>query len=414
MRRLYTLCLYLLIPYIILRLFWKGRRLPAYRKRIGERFALCEIPQADVWVHAVSLGEAVAAAPLIEALLTKQWRVIVTTMTPTGSQYVKTRFGARVSHQYIPYDFPQAMRRFFRKSNVRMGIIMETELWPNVIYEAKRAKVPLMLANARLSPRAFEQYRRVAYLFKPLLNQLTVIWAQSEDDAKRFMALGASATIVQMYGNMKFDVSISPAVEVPKARAWGTCRMVLIAASTHANEEAQLLSRLKALKDSIPSLLLLIAPRHPERFQEVYHASQSQGFQTGLRSQPNTIDENCDVIVIDAMGELLSFYRQSDYAFVGGSLVPIGGHNVLEPIALGVPVLCGPYMQNSKAVCDELCAHQAMILAEDADALIAALLALHNDPLRRTEQIANATAVLMANQGTIARYMQRIESMMLF
>ena len=415
MRRLYTFLLYLLIPFFLFRLYWKARRLPAYRERISERFAVCKMPQADIFVHAVSLGEAVAAAPLIEALLAKHWRVLVTTMTPTGSKYVTSRFGQLVSHQYIPYDFPWALRRFFKKTNVRMGIIMETELWPNVIYTANRASVPLLLANARLSLPAFKQYLRMAFFFKPLLNQLTVIWAQSEDDAERFRALGASPDRIQMCGNIKFDISIPSARGViPSAQImeWGPSRTILIAASTHDNEEMQLLQCAKTLKTSIPNLLLLIVPRHPERFEAVYRLSQAAGFQTGLRSQPSSINADTEVVIIDSMGELLNFYRQSDYAFVGGSLVPIGGHNVLEPIALGVPVFCGPHMQNSKAVCDALCSADALIMVKNIDALAKAILALHTDPVRLEKQIANASAVLRANQGTVARYMEKIEAML--
>ena len=361
----------------------------------------------------MSLGEVVAATPLIDALLDKQWRVLVTTMTPTGSDQVIKRFGERVVHQYVPYDLPWPLRRFFRTFNPRIGVIMETELWPNIIHQAKRQKVHLLLTNARLSDKAFKQYEKVAFLFKPVLNQLTAILAQSGEDAERFIALGAAINLVQVMGNMKFDVKLQVSVnnECQQLKEkWGDERVVVIAASTHDDEEKQLLSRLNTLKAAIPQVVLLFAARHPERFQEVYKLSVAQGFSTGLRSQPATINTNTDVVVIDSLGELLSFYQVSDYAFVGGSLVPIGGHNVLEPIAVQVPVFCGPYMNNSKEICRDLRAARAMVMAENADELITTLIAMHHDQPQRQQQITNASAVLSANRGTVKRCMERIEA----
>ena len=420
MRYIYTFLLYLITPFIVLRLYWLGRSMPDYRHRIAERFSLGsrETTPVDVWVHAVSLGEVVAATPLIDALLAKQWRVLVTTMTPTGSQQVIKRFGQQVMHQYVPYDLPWILRRFFRKFNPRVGVTMETELWPNIIHQAKRMKIPLLLANARLSDKAFKQYEIVKFMFKPILNEFTAILAQSDEDAQRFIALGASVNLVHVFGNMKFDLQLPPgggALRAPYLEEclelkekWGGERVVVIAASTHDDEEKQLLSHLPRLQAAIPNVILLFAPRHRERFQDVYKLSGLQGFNTGLRSQPVTIDTDTDVVVIDSFGELLNFYEVSDYAFVGGSLVPIGGHNVLEPIAVQVPVFCGPYMNNSKEICRDLREARAMIMARDVDELITALIVMHHDPLQRQQQISNASAVLSANRGTVARCMERI------
>ncbi len=409
-RHLYTILLYLLTPFLLLRLYWKGRRLPAYRQRIHERFSFGPIVAAevDVWLHAVSLGEVVAATPLIEGMLAKQWRVLVTTMTPTGSQQVITHFGQRVSHQYVPYDLPQALRRFFKKINVRLGIIMETELWPNLIYQAGKADVPLLLANARISDKAFQSYHNVRFFFKPMLSQFRAILAQSEVDANRFIALGAPVEKVRVLGNMKFDLQVQVLNKDyfrQLKTAWGVLRPVLIAASTHDDEENQLLTGLLSLNTAIPDLILLIAPRHPERFKTVYEQSLRHGFNTGKRSQPETIDNHTQVVVLDSLGELQSLYQVSDYAFVGGSLVPIGGHNVLEPIACQVPVFCGPFMHNSKTICDDLCAAGAMQMVAHVDALFKAIIAMHQDPLSRASQISNATVVLEANRGSVARYL---------
>ena len=390
--------------------------MPAYRFRIKERFGLGKTASTenDVWVHAVSLGEVVAATPLIDALLAKQYRVLVTTMTPTGSEQVVKRFGNQVSHQYVPYDLPWALRRFFKKNNPRIGVIMETELWPNLIHYATRAALPLLLANARLSDGAFERYQKVRFFFKPLLNQFKAILAQSDEDARRFIALGACSSLVTAAGNMKFDLQLQVPNESDCLRlqkSWGQSRTVIIAASTHDDEERQLLSHLTRLKTTIPDVLLLIAPRHPQRFQTVYALSTQLGFNTALRSQPSGIDGNAEVIVIDTLGELLGFYQVSDYAFVGGSLVPVGGHNVLEPIAMQVPVFTGPYMHNSKSICHDLCKAEGMQLLSHIDELIEALITMHKNPLQRGRQVANASEVLAANKGSVARYMERIESM---
>ena len=414
-RLLYSMLFVLLTPFILLRLYWKGRRLPAYRDRIPERFSLGKAMNTpvDVWVHAVSLGEVVAATPLIEALLMKQRRVLVTTMTPTGSQQVMKHFGERVFHQYLPYDIPLVLRRFFRRVQPRVGIIMETELWPNLIHEAYKAKIPLILANARVSDKAFNHYERVRFFFKPLLKKFHAIWAQSELDATRFIALGASSHQVGSLGNIKFDlhrhVRHAEDARVLKKQL-GETRTLLIAASTHDDEEHQLLSRLAMLKEAIPDVLLFIAPRHPERFQAVFELSQRQGFHTSLRSQPAMLGLETEVVVIDSLGELLSFYQISDYAFVGGSLVPIGGHNVLEPISMQVPVFCGPFMQNSKAICEALCKARALLQVKNVDEFINTLIALHENPLLKRQQILAATKVLDANKGTVARYVEAIEA----
>jgi 3-deoxy-D-manno-octulosonic-acid transferase len=413
MRQLYTFLLYLFSPFIVLRLYWKGRRFPAYRERLKERFSLGAIvsPPVDVWIHAVSLGEVVAATPLIDKLLEQQWRVLVTTMTPSGSQQVVRRFGQRVHHQYVPYDFPWALRRFFNKIQARVGIIMETELWPNLIVEATRANVSLFLANARISNHAFKQYEMIRFLLKPLLNRFVFIMAQSPLDATRFEALGASSERVLMYGNMKFDLQVNVTHEAlahSLKRSWGDERVTVIAASTHEGEEKQLVSALKALQQAIPHVVLLIAPRHPERFDAVHQLCQEQGFVTGRRSQPHTLNPECEIVVLDSLGELLSFYAVSHYAFVGGSWVSIGGHNVLEPIALQVPVFCGLFMQNSQSIINDLLSAQAIQQVPDASAFVNEVIALHQNVSRREAQVESAKCILIANQGTVARQLDAI------
>jgi 3-deoxy-D-manno-octulosonic-acid transferase len=409
MRFLYTLFLYLALPFIVLRLMWKGRKNPAYRTRLAERFAWHQnnATPVDVWLHAVSFGEVVAAKTLIERLLQANKRVLVTTMTPTGSAQVARLFGTRVQHQYVPYDFPFAVRRFFKVYAPRVGIIMETEIWPNLIVEATQCGVALFLANGRISDAAYPAYQRAKWFFKPILTHFTGIFAQSGQDAKRFCALGAPKNNVHVLGNMKSDLCIPDEVDAPVRvlkQRWGETRPVVVAASTHPGEEQLILDVLKALQRAVPDVVLLIAPRHPERFDEVYQLAKSEVTKLGRRTDETTIDEQTEVVVLDSLGELLGFYALSDYAFVGGSLVSIGGHNVLEPMALGVPVFCGPFMQNSKDLCEALVSARAITQVQDTEALVREIGAMHHDARARDAGIKRATEALRANQGAVARH----------
>lgn len=415
MRFFYTILFYLLTPLIALRLYWKGRKLKSYRERWGERFCgggKARSTPVDVWLHAVSLGEVIAATPLIESFLKKNLRVCVTTMTPTGSAQVLRQFGERVVHQYLPYDLPHALRRFFKIMAPRVGIIMETELWPNLIFEAARIKLPLFLANARISDKAYAQYSVIRWLFRPILKNFTCIMTQSAVDEMRYKALTGHTTQVKMLGNLKFDLEISPGdirIALSIKKTLGELRPLLILASTHENEEFLVLEHLPLLQQSVPGIVVLIAPRHPERFQQVYELSMRLGYKTGRRSVLDTIYRDSEVVVLDSMGELMSFYSVVDYAFVGGSLVPVGGHNVLEPIALEVPVFCGPFMHNSRAIIAELLRENALIQVETAQAFITEMSRLHSDPACLSYQVEQARRILKSHQGALARYLEMIE-----
>ncbi|MCW8449934.1 lipid IV(A) 3-deoxy-D-manno-octulosonic acid transferase [Legionella quinlivanii] len=415
MRYIYSFFMYLMTPWLLFRLWWKGRQLPAYRDRIGERFwaGMAPVPNIDVWVHAVSLGEVIAVTPLINEMLAKNWRLLITTMTPTGAEQVKTKFGDRVLHRYIPYDLPDVLQRFFVSVKPRAGVIVETELWPNLIHYASQAKIPLMLINARLSERSCRGYQKIKWLIKPVINQFTWILAQSDEDGRRFQQLGAKEGLVQTIGNMKFDLQtkdIDQGLFLQLKAAWGPDRPVLIIASTHDNEEEQILQQLTRLQASIKNILVLIAPRHPERFQKVNLLAEQAGFKTALRSKPETISSETDVITLDSMGELLGFYQISDYAFVGGSFVPIGGHNVLEPIAMKVPVFSGPEVHNFKTICRDLMNANAMIIVQSAAELIDRVVALHANEAEKEKLVLNATQVLKANKGAVARYLAVLET----
>lgn len=415
MRGIYSFLMYLLSPYLLFRLWWKAKKLPAYCDRISERFCCDKIDElkVDVWLHAVSLGEVIAATPLIDALLQKKWNILVTTMTPTGATQVKSKFGDKVHHRYVPYDLSCAVRRFFKKIQPKVGVIMETELWPNLIAEAHSAKIPLFLANARLSERSLVGYKRFKFLFKPILNQFTAILAQSAEDAERFIDLGAEHNKVLALGNMKFDLPTN-AIDQPKfqelKKHWGDERPVFIIASTHDDEELRILAELKRLQAAIPKLVLLIAPRHPERFQPVYQLCIQQGFNTGLRSNLDSLNPSNDVVVLDCLGELLGLYQISDYAFVGGSLVPVGGHNVLEPIAMQVPVLSGNQVHNFKTICRDLENAQAIVLVKEAKELIDAVIHLSKNQQEKESMVARATQVLESNKGSVSKHVDKIST----
>jgi len=405
--------MYLLTPYLFLRLWWKGRKIPAYRQRINERFCLGKMTKGtfDVWVHAVSLGEVIASTPLIEALLAKKLRILITSMTPTGAERVRIQFGERVTHRYIPYDLPDVLGRFFKAYSIKVGVIVETELWPNLINQATNAKIPLFLVNARLSERSCQGYKKIEFLIKPVLNQFKAILAQSADDALRFKQLGADEQRVAVFGNVKFDLQTKD-VDVDLfqqlKKRWDEKRVVVIAASTHDNEEELILANLKNLQAKMPNVILLIAARHPERFTKVYELSRQMGFNTSRRSQPESLLPENEVVVLDSLGELLGFYHISDYAFVGGSFVPVGGHNVLEPIAMHVPVLCGPHVHNFKTICHDLQQAKAIELVSDANALMQVIGELHGNNARRTQLVNNASEVLIANKGAVTRYANKI------
>lgn len=413
MRLLYCCFMYLLSPYLLVRLWLKGRRLPAYNKRIAERFSWKQksYKTIDIWLHAVSLGEVIAATPLIEHLLAQNYSLLITTMTPTGSERVITYFSDKVAHQYIPYDLSGPLTRFFKAAKPRVGIIMETELWPNLIHHAVNAQVPLLLVNARLSARSFKGYQRIKWLVKPMLDKFTAILTQTPDDALRFQALGAAQDTVQALGNMKFDVrtdTVDSSTLAPLKKQWGEARPVVIVASTHEDEEARILLQLKRLQQHLPKVIMLIAPRHPERFSSVYQTALDMGFNTGLRSVIDSLNSGNEVVVLDSLGELLAFYQLSDYAFVGGSLVPVGGHNVLEPIAMQVPVISGSHVHNFKAICRDLSAAQAIKIVTNAEDAINAIIGLAADRVACATMVANAGAVLQQNKGAVARYVLEI------
>ena len=348
-RFFYTLLLYLLLPYILLRLVWRARRQRGYLGHVAERFG--HYAQAAggplIWVHAVSVGETRAAEPLIQALRGKypQHRVLLTHMTPTGRETGEAIFGEDVIRCYLPYDYPGAVARFLDRFRPRVGILMETEIWPNLIHAGREHGVPLYLVNARLSEKSHSGYQRFPRLARECLAGFTAIAAQSEDDARRLTSLGAGN--VRVTGSIKFDIDPPPA-QLELGRTWrrefGEGRPVLLVASTREGEEALVLDSLA--HSDVPGLLTVIVPRHPQRFDEVERLLEARGVRFQRRSANAVIRADTGVVLGDSMGEMFAYYAACDVAFIGGSLLPFGGHNLIEACAAGKPVLIGPHSYN--------------------------------------------------------------------
>ena len=352
-RFLYSLLLYLALPYVLLRLWWRSRRQPEYLQHIGERFGCYNTkPDAQplIWLHAVSVGETRAAEPLVHALRKKYpgHRILLTHMTPTGRAAGEALFGDDVMRHYLPYDYPGAVRRFLDHFRPRLGLLMETEIWPNLVHACKVRGVPLHLVNARLSEKSFANYQRMRTLTAATLRELTAVAAQTAADAQRFTALGAKKESVSVFGNLKFDVNPPPALIVEGARlrvSFGA-RPVLLAASLREGEELLFINNSLHKLAEVPELLLVMVPRHPQRFDEVAALLEKHGVRYQRRSENSAIRADTQVLLGDSMGEMFAYYAACDAAFIGGSLLPFGGQNLIEACAVGKPVLVGPHTYN--------------------------------------------------------------------
>ncbi|THD00561.1 3-deoxy-D-manno-octulosonic acid transferase [Panacagrimonas perspica] len=418
MRWLYLLLLYLLTPVVLLRLVWRSRQIRVYRERIGERFGFVPRPAQGVavWVHAVSVGESLAALPLIRQLVERhgQGRVWVTTTTPTGSERVVAALGAQVIHTYAPYDLPGAVSRFLDRARPAQVVIMETELWPTLFRHLRRRGIPLTIANARLSPRSFKGYGRVAGFTREVLRDTTRVAAQSDADAQRFTSLGAPH--VEAIGNLKFDIdpvaSQAEAGHALRARL-GAARPAWVAASTHDTEEETALDAHRRLCERHPDALLILVPRHPQRFDDVARLIARQGFRGVRRSEisadPTRAGADVQVLLGDSLGEMWMYLAAADVAFVGGSLADVGGHNVLEPAALGLPVLFGPHMHNFLAARELLLGAGAAIEVADAGALASRVAELLPDAAQRARMGQAGSAAVLANRGALAKLLDILD-----
>lgn len=412
MRYIYNFLFYLFVPFLLIRLLWRSRKNKQYRLRLKERFGWVSIPsnfQKSIWIHSVSVGETVAAASLIQKLQKEmpQVPIIVTTMTITGSERVKALLGDAVYHAYVPYDLPGAVKRFLQRAQPRFIVLMETELWPNLLHYSVKNGIPILLANARLSEKSAKGYRRFFWFTRLMFKQITAIAAQSLADAKRFEALGASQNKITITGSIKFDMVLPQSIKEGSEhlrQGIGASRPVWIAASTREGEEDRVLEAFAWVKRKIPACLLIIAPRHPERFEKVKDMCKNRLYRVVSRSSRQACTENTDVLLVDTMGELMLFYGASDVAFVGGSLLPYGGQNVLEPALFGLPIITGHYLFNFAEAARLLQDAKALIMIEQAQELAETVIPFLQDAELRKLVGERAQKVVEANRGAVNRH----------
>lgn len=418
MRRLYTAIFYLLLPLIFLRLGARGLRARAYWRRWPERLGFSRSRPAlrPLWVHAVSVGEVHAALPLVSALERRYpgAAILITTTTPTGSAAVQAALGGCVEHVYLPLDLPGAVRRFYRRWRPRVGVIMETELWPNLMATARSQGIPMMLVNARLSERSAAGYRRAGPLIRATLDCLNLIAAQSEADAERFLQLGARPEQVSVIGNLKFDLELAGGLEARGRElrmAIAGQRPVWIAASTHEGEEDVLLAAFDRIRKHVTDCVLMLVPRRLERFDRVEHLCRQAGYRVLRRTAMKAGEVSpVDVFLGDTMGELRLFYAAADVAFVGGSLVPVGGHNLVEPAALGLPTITGPHVHNCRSICTMLQRAEVCQEVSDAEAIAGAVLAHLEMPQQRRILGARARLLVEQNRGTLDSLVRLVDA----
>ena len=415
MRFFYNLLTYLLyLPYVG---YWLVRGISnrAYLQRLGERLGI-GYPRLErcIWIHAVSVGEVVAAVPLIHALEKRypDRPMLVTTVTPTGAARVAALFGEEVHHTYIPFETPPMIDHFFAATKPEVALILETEIWPNLYRGCGVRGIPLVLVSARISPKSVRSYRRLLPLFRETLSHGIVIAAQSDADAKRFLSLGAAPERTRVTGNIKFDVELAPDLPLRgqelRSDLFGD-RPVWVAASTHEGEEELVLDAHRILLEKHPDLLLVLVPRHPQRFQAVRELAARQAMSVVARTEGVPCSAATRVFLGDTMGELLLFYAASDVAFVGGSLVPIGGHNLLEPAALGLPLLSGPHVFNAQEIADMFVARHACRTVNDSIELADEVARLLSDPVTAARMGDAGRDILERNRGALARLMAMIE-----
>ncbi|MHA7879774.1 MAG: lipid IV(A) 3-deoxy-D-manno-octulosonic acid transferase [Saccharospirillum sp.] len=413
----YSLLLYLLAPLLMVRLWVKGFRLPGYRQRLGERLGHWPpMPEKMLWIHAVSVGETIAARPLVESWLDRHPDIplLITTMTPTGSQTVRAQFGDRVHHAYLPWDLPHVQRRLVHTLKPRALVIMETELWPNLVRSCHQARVPVLLANARLSRRSAEGYRKLKWLIQPALHALSGIAAQHTPDAERFHSLGVADSRLEVTGSIKFDIKLTPElhtqIEQYRRQLYG--RPVWVAASTHPTEEATLLAAHRELRKTLPEALLILVPRHPDRFNAVAELLDRERWRYSRRSRIHRPRKTDAVFLGDTLGELMLFYGAAHAAVVGNSFNQGGGHNPIEPAALAKPVLTGPSFVNFQSIYDAMRSEQAVVVVNDTLELVKRLNGLLKSQDLRDTYGQRAYLFFQHQQGALQRLENWVEKLL--
>lgn len=420
-RWLYTLLFYLAVPALLLRLYQRARNNPGYKERIAERFGFYPAQPAVVsslWIHAVSVGEFIAARPLIAKLRETfpDQVLVITTTTPTGSERVRSALkdeiaAGRVVNVYLPYELPDAINRFLQRFQPIILVVMETELWPNLIHFCWRRRVPVVIANARMSEKSAQGYQKVSMLTRPMLRELALIAAQSEADGERFIEMGLPPASLQVTGTIKFDLNVSAAEfeQAQRLRArWGQQRRIFIAASTHAGEDEQVLEAFRLIHCELPEALLVLVPRHPERFDPVASLLEKQGWPYVRYSTQASVEADVAVVLGDVMGELLPMLGAADVAFIGGSLEPVGGHNMLEPLAMGTPTITGPHVFNFSMVAELLTEQGVLTTVTTPLGLGQAVLALFRDEKGRCRLAEDGRKVVNHHRGAVDRLFMHV------
>ncbi|MBI2317717.1 MAG: lipid IV(A) 3-deoxy-D-manno-octulosonic acid transferase [Betaproteobacteria bacterium] len=410
----YTLILWLLLPYVLARLWWRGRKEPGYRRDIGERFGRYQQAASKpvIWLHAVSMGETRAAEPLARALLERHpdCEIVITQMTATGRDTARQLFGERAILGYLPYDYPFAVRRFLEHFRPRLGVLMETEIWPNLVRQCALAGVPLLLANARLSEKSARGYARLAPLARSALERISAVAAQTEEDAARLERLGARS--VEVTGNLKFDMAPAAGTEelARELRRGFGARRVLLAASTREGEEALLLEALG--RGALPGAIVAIVPRHPQRFDEVAALLERRGLAFVRRSENRALPPDCNFFLGDSLGEMGAYCAAADLAFIGGSLLAFGAQNLIEACAAGAPVLIGPSTYNFAQAAEEAIRRGAALGVRDAGDLVACARRLLADDQARARMSAAGVSFCAEHRGATARLLAICERLL--
>ena len=414
----YRVLIRLLLPLVFVYLWLRGRKAPAYRRRWGERLALQSIPvqaRDGIIIHCVSVGETIAAKSLIELLLQRypHLPITLTSMTPTAAAIAEKLFGQQVFHYYLPLDTPGAMRRFLSQLTPRLILLLETEIWPCLLRQAANQRIPVAVVNARMSERSLSSYRKYAWLVGPVWRHITWLAAQTKASQERFVALGCEADKVAVRGNLKHDFQVSPELS-EQAKVWRDQlkRPIVLAASTHEGEDEQVLEAFRLLLHDFPQALLILVPRHPERFDAVATQILKNGFNLVRRTDGDRVTAVHQVFLGDSMGELLLWYSIADVAWVGGSLIERGGHNPLEPVATKTPVLSGPHVFNFQEIYDRLQQADAVKMIHDANELARAWKKVLEDSQYRQRLVHNATDVFAQDQGATAAIFEDLAAML--
>ena len=421
MRYFYTIAIYFLIPFILLRLLLVSFKYPSYRKKWYERFGFINWKESSkpiIWIHAVSIGEVNATRPIVNLLLKKypHYQIIITTVTPTGAKTVVQQYKSTVFHFYLPYDIPYCVKKFIRTINPCILITMETEIWPNLYQTCHQSEIPILIVNARLSQKSMSGYQLFSGLIANTLKLVDKVAAQTQADADRFITLGVSNKDISVVGNLKFDIDIPQSIKEeaePLRHDFSVSRPIWMAASTHDGEEEIILNAHKSILSTHPDAILILAPRHPDRADKIFTMCKKMGLHTTRRTEQESFSDQHNVFLLDTLGELQLYYAASEIAFVGGSLVNTGGQNMLEPAALNLPLITGPYTYNFLEVRNLLLESEALIVVSNSLGLSEKVIELIGDANLRHSMGERARAVVLANRGSSERVITMIKPYLL-